>query len=199
MKAWMALLWAGIGFGIGYFVGDRVRQKMDEDGVGNEQAAKEVTPEQLGYSVPDTDEEDAENCHEEPDFDKDIEEMESFLAETEHPEDDDPIFEPKKHEDKMIMVVPMDELLEDLENYTQVSLHWYALDDVLCNDMDTPLPLEERDQILGAIMLDDIVDEYFYGDGKELAVRNDILETYYDIYCMRYAYSDIAGEHEEEA
>ena len=188
MKAWMALLWAGIGFGIGYFVGDRVRQKMDEDGVGNEQTAKEVTPEHLGYSAPDTEEDDTENGHEEPDFDKDIEEMERFLSETEHPEDDDPIFDPKKHEDKMIMVVPMDELLEDLENYPQVSLHWYAIDDVLCDDMDTPLPLEERDQILGAIMLDDIADEYFYGDGKELAVRNDVLETYYDIYCNVYIF-----------
>ena len=198
MKAWMALLWAGIGFGIGYFVGDRVRQKMDEDGVDNEQAAKEVTPEQLGYSVPDTDEDDDENDRDEPDFDKDIEEMESFLAETEHPEDDEPEFMPKMHENKTVEVVSMDEMLEDLENYPQVSLHWYAVDDVLCNDMDEPLPLEERDQILGAIMLDDIADEYFYGDGKELAIRNDILETYYDVYCLRYAYSAINGEHEEE-
>ncbi len=198
MKAWMALLWAGIGFGIGYFVGDRVRQKMDEDDVGNEQAAKEVTPEQLGYSMPDTDEEKTDDdFDDEEDFDTGIEEMESFLAETEHPEDDDPTFEPKKHENKMIMIVPMDELLEDLENYPQVSLHWYAIDDVLCDDTDTPLPPEERDQILGAIMLDDIADEYFYGDGKELAVRNDILETYYDIYCMRYAYSDTVCGHEE--
>lgn len=198
MKAWMALLWAGIGFGIGYFVGDRVRQKMDDDGV-NEQAAKEVTPEQLGYSVPDTDEEKTDDdFDEEEDFDTGIEEMESFLAETEHPEDDAPEFEPKKHEDKTIMIVPMDEMLEDLENYPQVCLHWYAVDDVLCDDTDAQLPLEERDQILGSIMLDDVADEYFYGDGKELAVRNDILETYYDIYCLRYAYSDINGEREEE-
>lgn len=193
MKAWMTLLWAGLGFGFGYFVGDRVRQKMDADGVGEDQAAKEVTPEQLGYSVPEGEE------TEEPDFDKDIQEMTEYLAETEHPEEDeDHVFIPKVHAEKHIMVVTVDEMMEDLENYTQVSLHWYGGDDVLCNDMDEPLPAEERDQILGAIMLDEVADEYFFGDGAELAIRNDILETYYDVFCMRYKYSDINGEHEEE-
>ncbi len=194
MKAWMALLWSGLGFGIGYFAGSRFGNKGDE-----KEAAKEVTPEQLGYSVPDTDEEKADDgFDDEEDFDTGIEEMESFLAETEHPEDDEPEFEPKKHENKVVMVVQMDEMLEDLENYPQVNLHWYVKDDVLCDDTDTPLPLDERDQILGSIMLDDVADEYFYGDGKELAIRNDVLETYYDIYCLRYAYADINGEHEEE-
>lgn len=193
MKAWMALLWAGLGFGFGYFVGDRVRQKIDADGVGEKQAAKEVTPEQLGYSVPEGEE------TEEPDFDKDIREMTEYLAETEHPEEDEEgVFIPKVHEEKHIMVVTVDEMMEDLENYTQVSLHWYGGDDVLCNDMDEPLPLEERDQILGSILLEDVAEEYFFADGGELAIRNDILETYYDVFCMRYKYSDINGEHEEE-
>lgn len=212
-KAWAALLWFGIGFGIGIFAGYKIKRKSTENEEKEPEMTstfsdKEVTdrsvhpkynawtPEELakqaGYYVDPakTDEE------EEPDdYDKDVAEMELYLSSFEHPTDDDEKPEssfPYEHrvkndEGREPYAISFEDFYRNGSGHDQSYLVYYEEDEVLCDESETIV--EEADKVLG---------EGWYGrfgdstdDPDTIYIRNEKLKTDYEVSRVRNAYSRV--------
>lgn len=182
-KAWMGLLGIfGLGLGIGWFAGERYgRKKAAEE-------ATEVSKEKTEVSnEPEMPEKTAKNIAKESGYIPDEEEIDSFakemddyLAETQHPSDDEPT------DDSRLIEVLFDEDIWDAETqYDCCELFFYAEDGVVCDEDDHKIM--DVEDLIGPTTLDDM---------QELGVsvifaKNHWNETFYKITRIENAYGRV--------
>lgn len=216
MKAWTNVLWFLIGGGIGYFVGDGIRKKIDsrekEEPKKEEKPAHEEKPvvildrneeaiiessrkirqemnetaksmaELAGYSRPPKTEEEKEA--EEPDFDKDVAEMELYLASFEHPSEETG----EENEDARPEYITVQDYFENESQYEQRSLIYYDEDQVLCDENEEKLE-NAASVIPREFIPPDETQIQYYNDGEYFFVRNHRLKTDYEIKIMYCSYA----------
>lgn len=183
MKAWLGLLGIfGLGCGVGWFAGERYGRKK----AAEEAKMMPEEPHPKKDEVLST-EEEAENIAKEAGYIPDDDEMEvsaremdDYLAETQHPSDDEP-----KNDSRLIEVL-FDQDVWDLEtDYDCVELFFYAEDEIVCDEDEHRI--EDVEDLIGPNTLNDM---------KELGVqmifaRNHWNETLYKITRIENAYGRV--------
>lgn len=183
MKAWMGLLGIfGIGLGVGWFAGERYGRKKaaeeaemmpegphpkKDEAVCPEEIAENIAKE-AGY-IPDEDEMEAS-----------AREMDDYLAETQHPSDDEP-----KDDSRLIEVLFDQDVWDRETDYDCVELYFYAEDEIVCDEDEHRI--EDVEDLIGPNTLNDM---------KELGVqvifaKNHWNETLYKITRIENAYGRV--------
>ena len=193
MKAWLnAAILVGMGFGLGFFAGERFgMKKAPKMPVETPQPEKdEVLDSQNiakneGY-IPDDDE---------IDIDKQVEEVNAYLAEFEHPaEEDEPEEEPVYKASRIILddhptiglVTGVD--WENEEEFSRVSLTYYDEDEVVCDEDEQRI--EDPEEILGPVALKSFGQNPMNPEDV-IYVRNTWTETMYEVVRIHNAYGRV--------
>ena len=183
MKAWMGLLGIfGIGLGVGWFAGERYgRKKAAEEAEmmperPHPKKDEAVCPEEMAENIA----KEAGYIPDEDDMEVSAREMDDYLAETQHPSDDEP-----KDESQLIEVLFDQDIWDRETDYDCVELYFYAEDEIVCDEDDHRI--EDVEDLIGPNTLNDM---------KELGVqvifaRNHWNETLYKITRIENAYGRV--------
>ena len=208
MKSWMSVLFGGLGLGIGFFAGVNYEKRKQEKDI----PVEPVEPERIRRVVlskneamkDDLDRKFAEDITKaagyapededaEPDFNRDIAEVELYLSKYEHPEDDtgdedgdDIVVE------KSTWIPPHtirgEEYYSNISGYDQSDLTYYEEDDILCDEEEKVI--DDPDMIVGEGTLYSFGDYIEDGD-DEVYARNDNLKTEYCITRIHNSYGRV--------
>lgn len=86
---------------------------------------------------------------------------------------------------------------EEFENYARSTFTYFAEDDVLCNEIDEILDKGDRDRLIGEANLNKF--GHGSGDSTLVYIRNDSLETVFDVNLSENSYAEeVAGMPPEE-
>ena len=193
MKAWFGLLAiAGLGFGVGFFAGERYGRKKERDIQQMEAEASQVAKEDPFYEQAKA----AVRAYAGNDIPKDddqakqLEEMNEYLAQFESPddegEDQTPDEKPKKnplHHDDDIVIVSED-VWENNTEYEPIELKYFDVDEVVTDEFNERV--EDPEDSIGLKVL-----EYFkdYTDIHEQYVQNSWTMEIFHISRVRDSYA----------
>lgn len=201
MKGWLGgLIIAGIGFGVGFFAGERFGRKEKEKDI--QSVVVEETPTIVPGAAPSSKEVAKDICEKEgyiseerESVDKDLNEVNEYLSQFESPEEDS---EDETEEDAggvlietlpedYISLITADEFDAD-ETYGRVSYTYYDEDDIVCDENE--VRVEDAEDLIGT--------EALHSFGKDprnpdnvVYVRNTWDETLYEITCIHNSYGRV--------
>lgn len=183
MKAWIGLLGIfGLGCGVGWFAGERygrkkaAEERFEATEVSNYPTEVSKTPEEEAENIA----KEAGYIPDEDDMEVSAREMDDYLAETQHPSDDEP-----KDDSRLIEVLFDQDIWDRETDYDCVELFFYAEDEIVCDEDDHRI--EDVEDLIGPNTLNDM---------KELGVqvifaKNHWNETLYKITRIENAYGRV--------
>jgi len=197
MKAWIGgLILSGIGFGVGFFAGERYGRKKaneakQEPKLVEEKPILEQTKEnaeeiiqQTGYVAEDgTD-----------DVDSQVEEVNAYLAQFEHPdENDDPVEddileEPESKEDPSYIELVTADDWDAEEELNRVELTYYEDDEVVCDEDEQRV--DDAEDLLGHEALHSFGTNLLNPDDV-IYVKNHWMETIYQVTRIHNSYGRV--------
>lgn len=196
MKGWLGgLIIAGIGFGVGFFAGERFGQKKAkrEDVF---QESSEIVPVQIPSSkevAHDICRSEGYVSEESESISNDLNEVDEYLSQFESPkeddeaEDEDPGMMLVEKPEDYISLITADEFDAD-ETYSRVSYTYYDEDDIVCDENE--VRVDDVEDLIGPDAL--------HAFGKNpmnpenvVYVRNAWDETLYEITCIHNSYGRV--------
>lgn len=201
MKGWLGgLIIAGIGFGVGFFAGERFGRKEKEKDI--QSVIVEEAPAIVPGAPPSSKEVAKDICEKEgyiseerESVGKDLNEVNAYLSQFESPEEDS---EDEGEEDAggvlieappedYISLITADEFDAD-ETFGRVSYTYYDEDDIVCDENE--VRVEDAEDLIGP--------EALHSFGKDprnpdnvVYVRNTWDETLYEITCIHNSYGRV--------
>lgn len=198
MKAWFGLFaLAGVGFGVGFFAGERYGRKKEQDKVYDMVLQQTTTEYKNDIPKPiEKEANDALNTYantdipKEDDQERQLEEMNAYLAQFESPDDEEedqiPDEKPKKqpinHDNDIVLV--SEDVWETNTEYDPIELKYFDVDGVVTDEFNEQI--DEAEDSIGVKTL-----EYFenYPDCHELYVQNNWTMEIFHISRVRDSYA----------
>lgn len=195
MKNWMALLFAGIGFGLGYFTGERVGERKKNakpvEFVGGEE--KYVAP---GDPVFEEEENRKINQHaaellaqqEGYISDEQAEAANAYFAQFESPQEEDPLTDDEdviEAEAKPDIWVITEDQYEAETDFEHRELYFYAEDLVVCDEDEKRI--DDPEELIGKEALDFLSS----GESDVVYIRNAWTECVYRVEAIENAYGRV--------
>ena len=199
MKKWLSmLLFTGIGFGVGFFAGERFGKKHGNESEHEETPRPIDTSDHVRRVSADSIKEHSDKILKENGYiptEEDQQAADEYFRQFEHPEEDggeDDIRVVKeatpKHTDEQYIMLSDVDVWENEYEFSKVELYFYEEDEVVCDEDEKRI--DDPEDLIGHEAL------HTFGDNPvnpydEVYVRNAFTETLYKITRIHNAYGRV--------